>query len=55
MKKATIIATVAFFATIKLEKKMMMHCFLFILKHRKEGDDNKLPSPSLLQQNHARK
>jgi len=37
-KKATIIATIAFFAATKLEKKMTTYCFLLIFKHRKEGD-----------------
>jgi hypothetical protein len=49
------VAAIAFFVVTEPEKKMTMHyCRLLILKHREEGDGNKLSSPSLLQ-HHARK
>jgi hypothetical protein len=31
------------------------HRFLFLLKHKEEGDGNLLPSPSSLQQHHKKK
>ncbi len=47
---------IAFFATTKPKAKMTMHyrCLL-PPKHKEEGDDNKLPLPSLLQEHHIRK